>query len=424
MWFIPLSGGYTSVGIVGEQAKFERWPKKQDEFLHFLNQHSAIKELLHGAELVDFEAWGQLAYRADEFIFRDRWATSGFAAMFLDPLFSGGGDVIALLNDAISQQIVMDFNESDDDIANQRLAQQVPQYNQMAKEFYQGLYAHIATIYPVLDSAELANAIAAYNTSAYFVEIAWDYMADHYRDLEYWQRKSYLRRGYMALELMLQRQILSARHTMLQQDRYFDRNHEGFFESGADHYKYFVYLMGQSGRDGWRIDLRVKLFTEVFLRITQAKLDLPNLAHRRVVQQCFTLVDILKAPLFDEQDLPQLLCRLGEKLSQWVSEQSDNEFHVTVERHSFHSNQVVVTSDTDVTQQQLDKAQHLANQLWQQTDEFIAMPSMVPVFLAFAREQPDAIMDSVVDQRLLFDPAHHHTHEQADTATDDVEVAL
>lgn len=31
------------------------------------------------------------------------------------------------------------------------------------------------------------------------------------------------------------------------------------------------------------------------------------------------------------------------------------------------------------------------------------MPSMVPVFLAFARSQPDSIMDSVIDQRKVLE---------------------
>lgn len=422
VWFIPLSGGYTSVGIVGEKDKFTDWPRKSEQFLEFLHQHQAMHSLLEEAELVDFEAWGQLAYRADEFLFTDRWATSGFAAMFLDPLFSGGGDVIALLNDAISQQIVEDFNESDTVIADQRLAEQVPHYNQMAYEFYQGLYAHIANAYPVLDSAELGNALAAYNTAAYFVEIAWDYMAGNYRDLAYWQRKSYLRRGYMALELMLQRQVLSARHTMLEQGRYFDRNMEGFFESGADHYKYFVYQMGQSGRDGWRIDVRLKLFTEVFLRISQAKLNVPNLAHRRVVQQCFTFVDILNAPLFDETDLTELLPKLSQKLSEWVSEQLETSIQVEVTRESFHSDQVLITNAQDLDDMMRKKAQAVANQQWQQTDEFIAMPSMVPVFLSFAREQPDSIMDSVIDQRRVFDAATGQAIEHASTS--EAEVSL
>jgi flavin-dependent dehydrogenase len=425
IWVIPLSGGYTSIGVVGEQHKFDQWPKKQPEFLQFLQHHRALSELLEGAELVDFEAWGQLAYRADEFLFTQRWATSGFAAMFLDPLFSGGGDVIALLNDAISQQIVQDFNEPDRDLADQRLAEQVPQYNQMAKEFYQGLYAHIATVYPVLDCAELANALAAYNTAAYFVEIAWDYMAGHYRDLAYWQKKSFLRRGYMALELMLQRQVLSTRHALLEQGRYFDRNSEGFFESGADHYKYFVYQMGEQGRDGWRIDLRIKLFTEVFLRVTQAKLNLPQLAHRRVVQQCFSFVDILKAPLFDQADLPPLLAKLGEKLGEWVTEQLQQDIQVEVTQASFHSNQVNLLNADALDESMAKKAQTVANQLWQQTDEFIAMPSMVPVFLAFAREQADSIMDSTMDQRLVFDPTtggQKHSHKDEHNVADEVSV--
>ena len=403
VWFIPLAGGYTSVGIVGENHKFESKPTKKDSFLAFLNQHKSIANLLEGSELMDFEAWGQLAYRADEFIFKDRWATSGFASMFLDPLFSGGGDMIALFNDHICDQILSDLSEPNTALANQRLQEQLPVCNQIVKEFYQGLYAHVAVVYPIIDCAELTNALAAYNTSAYFVEIAWDYMAGNYLDHDYWKRKSYLRRGYMAMELMLQRQVLATREVLLDENRYYHRNTEGFFESGADHYKYFVYQMGEHGRDGWRIDLRIKMFTEVFLRVTQAKLNLPKLASRMVVQQCFTFVDVLKNPLFGKQNLPELLEKLSNKLSDLVSEQLERPVMIKVNEDSFHTDEVSIIPN-ELTDEERNKAEKLAKALWGQTQEFIAMPSMVPVFLNFAREQPDDIMDSIIDQRKVFDP--------------------
>ncbi|WP_444930797.1 NAD(P)/FAD-dependent oxidoreductase [Microbulbifer sp. SSSA002] len=400
VWFIPLSGGYTSVGIVGENSKFDKPPTKQQDFLEFLMAYRAISELLDGAELVDFEAWGQLAYRADEFIFADRWATSGFSSMFLDPLFSGGGDMIALFNDHICKYIIADIADSDRKQAQQRLADQLPIANQVVKEFYQGLYAHVANVYPVIDSAELCSSLLAYNTAAYFLESAWDYMSGNYLDQEYWLRKSYLRRGYMALELILQRLLIETAKELKAQNRYFRRNDEGFFESGADHYKYFVYLMGTQGRDGWRIDLRVKLWTEIFLSVVQARLDLPKLANRMVVQQAITFADLLQRPNMNGDDLSWLLEKTSSKLTDLVNEEIDHPVSVVVSEASFHTDMLeIVDFSASYSEEELTQINKKAKSIWMQTQEYIAIPSMVPVFLAFARSQPDSIMESVVDQR-------------------------
>ncbi|BBM03078.1 NAD(P)/FAD-dependent oxidoreductase [Microbulbifer sp. GL-2] len=400
VWFIPLSGGYTSVGIVGEKSKFDKPPTKRDSFLKFLMEYRAISELLEGSELIDFEAWGQLAYRADEFIFPDRWATSGFASMFLDPLFSGGGDMIALFNDHIAKYILMDLDESDRDKAQQVLDQQLPIANQTVKEFYQGLYAHVANVYPVIDSAELCSPLLAYNTAAYFLEIAWDYMSGNYLNQEYWSRKSYLRRGYMALEIILQRQLIDTAEVLKSEGRYHRRNDEGFFESGADHYKYFVYLMGSSGRDGWRIDLRVKLWVEMFLKVIEARLDLPMLANRMVVQQSILLPDLLGKPDLNAGDKSWLLDKISEKLSEMLSEETESPVQAKVTEDSFHTDVVEVMDPSgDLVKDELGKLAKKAKSLWMQTQEYIAMPGMVPVFLAFARSQPDSIMESVIDQR-------------------------
>ncbi|GAB2884777.1 hypothetical protein GCM10027180_13940 [Microbulbifer echini] len=407
VWFIPLSGGYTSVGIVGEKDKFEKLPTKRDSFLNFLMEYRAIAELLEGAELVDFEAWGQLAYRADEFIFPDRWATSGFASMFLDPLFSGGGDMIALFNDHISKYILADLKASDRACAQQMLDQQLPVANQTVKEFYQGLYAHVANVYPVIDCGELCSPLLAYNTAAYFLEIAWDYMSGNYLNQDYWLRKSYLRRGYMALELILQKQLIDTAEVLKSEGRYFRRNAEGFFESGADHYKYFVYLMGTAGKDGWRIDLRVKLWVEMFLKVIEAKLDLPMLANRMVVQQSILLPDLLEKPNFNSEDKDWLLNKISAKLSELLSDETESPVQVTVTEDSFRTDLVeVINPSGDLTHTELEKLAKKAKSLWSQTQEYIAMPSMVPVFLAFARNQPDSIMDSVIDQRKLQSREH------------------
>ncbi|MCW8879189.1 MAG: NAD(P)/FAD-dependent oxidoreductase [Kangiellaceae bacterium] len=399
IWFIPLSGGHTSVGVVYEREHLDKPPRKEKEFLEFLNSHKAISELLKDAELVDIHAWGKLAYRADKFISDNRWATTGFAAMFLDPLFSGGGDMIAIMNDLICQQILKDLKTEDRTEAQNVLSTQAATSNMVAKEFYQSLYSHIANIYPVLDCGQLCSPLLGYSTAAYFVEAAWDYMAGNFSDLEYWKRKDYLRRGYLALELMLQRQTLSTINELGERGEYHVKNNTGFFDSGAEYYKYFVYLMGQQGRDGWRIELRTKLWTETFLKITGIKLGLENFASRRVVQEVLNFAEILNQPTLGKCELSELLEKLSQKLSEELSQLVEKPVVATVTEKSFQNGEVEFDNEL-IDNSELASIKAKASRIWNQTQEYIAMPSMVPVFLAFARNQPEDIMDCVIDQRV------------------------
>lgn len=399
IWVIPLSGGHTSIGYVCDKTVMEKPPLKQADFLEFIYSHKGLGDMLEHAELEDFEAWGQLAYRADRFISEQRWATSGFAAMFLDPLFSGGGDFIGLLNDNIADAIIADIGQPDRTMADAHLAKTVPVRNQQAFEFYQGLYAFISNAYPILDSGELCSPVLAYNTAIYFLEVAWDYMAGHYRDLDYWQKKDYIRRGYLALQKMLRHQIISAADTMKAQGRYFDRNFENFFESGADSYKYFVYLMGEKGRDGWRIELHTKLWVEIFLQVTGSKLNLPGFAKRRLVQQCMNLPQIFASPTFGEAHLPDLLARLSQTLTEELQQLTEHTVLAEVSRESFATGEVKVQVVSETPEQkEIESLTRQAKGIWAQEQEYIAMPSMVPVFLRFCRQLDVALMHKPVKQ--------------------------
>ncbi len=397
IWVIPLSGGHTSIGVVGDKSHIDAPPLQQTEFLALLAEHKGLSELLVNAELEDFEAWGQLAYRADRYISEKRWATTGFAAMFVDPLFSGGGDFIGILNDGINQTITNDLAGDDAMMAEQQLQKVVPILNQQAHEFYQNFIAFIGNVYPIIDSGELCSPVVAYSTSTYFLESAWDYMAGNFTDLAYWQKKAHIRRGYLALEKILRHQIVAAGEVMKTQGRYFDRNHEGFFESGSELYQYFVFDMGQKGKDGRRIDLRIKLWADIFMKVTGSKLGLPDFANRRVVQECFTLPQMFATPLFDEDDLPPLLAQLSQFITDEMKEKTEHTVLVEVTRESFASGKLNVQIVDDSTDEaQAKKITKQAEMIWMGKQEYIAAPFTVPFFLQFCRKFDDSIMQEPV----------------------------
>lgn len=398
IWVIPLSGGFTSIGVDCDKDRMKNRPVKKEDFMAFLKSHKGLADLLENAQMEDFEAWGQLAYRGEKYMSEHRWATTGFAAMFLDPLFSFGGDMIALFNDGICQSICDDFALEDEGEANSLLAKNVPILNQQAHEFYQRIFSHVNNVTPVLDGGELCSPILAYITATYFLETAWDYMADNFIDLERWQSKAHLRRGFLALEKKLNRQILETAVIMKQEGRYFDRNLVGFFESGADIYRYFVFEMGEKGKEGRRIDLHTKLWAYIYLQMTGSRLNLPQFASRKWVHECLNLPEILNKDSVTRADLPDLLARMGEKLTSVLIAQSDLDIEdgdliATIDESAFASGLVTLTLIKNVLiSEDLVTLKKQANALWAQEQEYIHMPFTVPYFLQFCRQTDEDIM--------------------------------
>jgi len=398
IWVIPLSGGFTSIGVDCDKDRMKNRPVKKDEFMAFLKSHKGLADLLENAQMEDFEAWGQLAYRGEKYMSEHRWATTGFAAMFLDPLFSFGGDMIALFNDGICQTIHADFALEGEDEANQLLAKNVPILNQQAHEFYQRIFSHVHNVTPILDSGELCSPILAYITATYFLETAWDYMADNFVDLESWLSKAHFRRGFLALEKKLNRQILETAAIMKQEGRYFDRNLVGFFESGADIYRYFVFEMGDKGKEGRRIDLHTKLWANIYLQVTASRLNLPKFASRKLVHECLNLPEILIKDSFSKADLPVLLDAIGARLTQTLIEQSElnieeGEVKASIDAQAFATGLVTLTlSNVVLKSDDIVKLKKQANALWAQEQEYIHMPFHVPYFLQFCRQTDENIM--------------------------------
>lgn len=107
-WVIPLRGGLTSVGLVGDVAR-GREVRTAEGFRAFLKEHRGIEQLLGDAEMVDCGSFSQIAYGTKRFFHADRWGLTGEAATAADPFYSPGADFIALENDFLADLIERDF---------------------------------------------------------------------------------------------------------------------------------------------------------------------------------------------------------------------------------------------------------------------------------------------------------------------------
>lgn len=94
IWFIPLRGGETSVGIVWDKRIVDpKGTAPEERLRRFLDGNPLTKEMLEKAEIVpgDTRYYGHLPY-LNERVAGDGWSLVGDAAGFLDPFYSPGLD--------------------------------------------------------------------------------------------------------------------------------------------------------------------------------------------------------------------------------------------------------------------------------------------------------------------------------------------
>jgi hypothetical protein len=97
IWFIPLRGGETSVGLVWDKRLVDPQGAAPEEKLRrFLDGNPLTRELLEKAGIVpgDTRFYGHLPYFNDR-VAGDGWSLVGDAAGFLDPFYSPGLDQMA-----------------------------------------------------------------------------------------------------------------------------------------------------------------------------------------------------------------------------------------------------------------------------------------------------------------------------------------
>ena len=109
LWIIPLASGATSIGIVADPrihpiSQFNRF----ENALAWLQEHEPLcAEAItaHQADLQDFCAIKRIAHGCKQVYSASRWALTGEAGVFLDPMYSPGIDYIAMANTQIRSLI-------------------------------------------------------------------------------------------------------------------------------------------------------------------------------------------------------------------------------------------------------------------------------------------------------------------------------
>jgi len=144
IWLIPLGTGNTSVGIVTDEDIFPQntYGKSYEQSLDWLKEHEPVLwKYLSELTPLDFLSIKNCSYTSAQVFSHQRWSCVGEAGFFLDPLYSGGADFIAITNtltidlirrdqsDALNENIVRDYN---------RLV--LENFYPMYLDYYKGMY--------------------------------------------------------------------------------------------------------------------------------------------------------------------------------------------------------------------------------------------------------------------------------------------
>ncbi|MDY6941364.1 MAG: FAD-dependent oxidoreductase, partial [Cyanobacteriota bacterium] len=110
VWLIPLSSGYTSIGIVADEDvhPFSSY-HTDDRAREWLEKHEpTLAACIQGKPSADFKKMPRYSYSSKQVFSIDRWACVGEAGVFTDPFHSSGNDLIAIANCFTTEAIERD----------------------------------------------------------------------------------------------------------------------------------------------------------------------------------------------------------------------------------------------------------------------------------------------------------------------------
>jgi flavin-dependent dehydrogenase len=181
IWFIPLRGGVTSIGVTGKQVAESKGLRTAEGFRAFLDEHRAVRDLLTGAKNIDIGSYTQIAYGTRRFFHPDRWGLVGEAATAADPLYSPGSDFIALENDYLTDLIRRDLIDGD----AVEMAERCELYDQFMQFRHEAAMLLYRDLYETQGSYELTCSKWDFDIASYYNLWVSPYMRDLHLDRDY-----------------------------------------------------------------------------------------------------------------------------------------------------------------------------------------------------------------------------------------------
>ena len=170
-WVIPLQGK-TSLGLVYDHTIFPRervaTVKRLIEWV--CEEFPLFARDLPYRKILDHGSYKDFAYGCAQTLHPSRWALSGEAGRFTDPLYSPGGDFIALHNTLITDAILT--------VEASELAAKCQLYELLMQSLYESLLPSFAISYDALGDQEAFALKYTWELAAYFAFFVFPFIND------------------------------------------------------------------------------------------------------------------------------------------------------------------------------------------------------------------------------------------------------
>jgi flavin-dependent dehydrogenase len=181
VWLIPLASGYTSIGVVTDPklhplSRFRSFDQTLDWLMEFEPQ--CARELApYRDDVADFVAIKHYAHKCSRVLSGDRWAVTGDAGVFIDPLYSPGSDFIAIQNTFITDVISRD-------LAGQRFIGRCEAYNLVYEELSESFLKSYLDQYPLFGDSRVMPLKVIWDYTLYWGFLAFVGIQQRFCDLE------------------------------------------------------------------------------------------------------------------------------------------------------------------------------------------------------------------------------------------------
>ena len=177
-WVIPLHGK-TSLGLVYDREKVPpelvSTPTKTIDWV--CRNFPLFARDLKSRKILDQGMFRDFSYDCQQTISDSRWALTGEAGRFTDPLYSPGGDLIALHNTLITDCILTgDFRQ---------LSTKTRVYEVLMRALYQAYVPSYAVSYEVLGDQECFAMKYAWELAVYFTFFVFPFINELFTDLRF-----------------------------------------------------------------------------------------------------------------------------------------------------------------------------------------------------------------------------------------------
>jgi flavin-dependent dehydrogenase len=175
LWVIPLPGK-TSLGVVYDAEVFPRERVASPEALvaWICEEFPLFARDLPGRKVLHHGGFRSFAYDTGQAISPERWAVTGEAGRFSDPLYSPGGDLISFHN-----TLIVDAIES---ASQAEVAEKTRRYEALLRALYEAYVPSYSVGYGALGDPEVFSLKYAWELAIYFAFYVFPFVNDLFTD--------------------------------------------------------------------------------------------------------------------------------------------------------------------------------------------------------------------------------------------------